>query len=96
LKLIIIATAALALAAGPALAQGSFNNGKKPAGAWRPAKPTTSLGDSSIYRSPSSTYGSSPTAPTAKIYGAPEPPKPQGFKPYQPYKPTSVYGKKGP
>ena len=75
MKLIVAFAAVAALTAGPALAQSAYG-----------IRPTPGSGSASTYHPPS--YGS---APTQKIYGAPEPPKAPGFKPYEPYKPGSTY-----
>jgi hypothetical protein len=87
LKLILAFAAVAALVAGPALAQGTFNDGRKPAGS------PYGVGSSPAYGAPSSSssrpsYGA---APTQRIYGAPEPPKAEGFKPYKPYQGGSTY-----
>ena len=81
MKLIIAFAAAAALTAGPTMAQSSYGIRPTPGSA------------SSTYHPPSSAYStpSYGSAPTQKIYGAPEPPKAQGFKPYEPYKPGSTY-----
>ncbi|HKP79396.1 MAG TPA: hypothetical protein VJU34_09760 [Phenylobacterium sp.] len=102
MKLLVGVTVCLALVAGSAVAQGTFNSGRKSGfGAWSP-KPNTSASPyggsphSSPYGVPS--YGSSDDGAPAsrykpKIYGAPEPPKAPGFEPYKPFKAGSVYGR---
>ena len=81
MKLIVVFTAAMALAAAPALAQGTFNNGRKPA---------TGFGtpSSSSPQPAPSTAGRTPGAPATM--GEPS------FKPYQGYKGGSVYSSKPP
>ena len=84
----LIIVLAAALAAGPALAQGTFNpgggrgsqgtfnpGGRPPA---RPAAP----GMADAYRS----------APAPRPPAAPAAPAPGGFKPYEPFGGSSVYG----
>jgi hypothetical protein len=88
LKLIVAFTVVAALAAGPALAQGTFNNGRKPA---------TGFGTpSSSAPQPAPSYGQAPsTAGKPKTYGTP-PAAGGGFKPYEPFKPGSVYSSQTP
>jgi len=74
--------AAAALAAGGALAQGTFS----------PSQPK------SPWATPKAPSAPSYTPPKPKTYGAPEPAKPKTFEPYKPYqapKPKSVYGPGG-
>lgn len=83
MKLIALVTVVVALGAGPALSQGTFNNGRKPA---------TGFGSPSS-SAPKPSYGVAPhQAPSssAKAYGTP-PSAGGGFKPYEPYKSSSVY-----
>ena len=85
MKLSIALVAALALAAAPAAAQGTFNNGQKPRtfGTPTPAvKPATPYVPS--YGAPSAVRPHSP--------GAAEAPAAPVFKPYEPYKARSTYG----
>jgi hypothetical protein len=89
LKLIIAFTVVAALAAGPALSQGTFNNGRKPA---------TGFGAPSSTPQPyRPSYGQEPSAPgRPKTYGAPATMGEPAFKPYQGYKGGSVYASKPP
>ena len=83
MKLIVLVTVVAALAAGPALAQGTFNNGRKPATGF--GAPSSSA--------PRPSYGvDADQAPSgsARRYGTP-PSAGGGFKPYEPYKSSSVY-----
>lgn len=83
MKLIALVTVIAALAAGPALAQGTFNNGRKPATGF--GAPSSSA--------PRPSYGVEPpqaASGSARTYGTP-PPAGGGFKPYEPYKSSSVY-----
>jgi hypothetical protein len=82
LKLIVAFAAVAALTAGTAMAQSAYGK-----------RPTPGPGSGSIYRPPSSGYSapSYGSAPTQRIYGAPEPPKAEGFKPYKPYQGGSTY-----
>jgi hypothetical protein len=89
MQLMGLTVLAIAMAAAPSLAQGTFS----------PNKPKASWGAGS--QRPAPTPGYTPAAPKtygvpqAKIYGAPEPAKPQPFKPYEPYKPKSIFGPDG-
>lgn len=86
LKLIVAFAVTAALAAGPALAQGTFNNGKKPATGF--GTPSSGAGATpSPYRPPS--YGQAPSA--GRTPGAPSTMGEPAFKPYQGYKGGSVY-----
>jgi hypothetical protein len=89
LKLIVAFALAATLAAGPALAQGTFNNGRKPA---------TGFGTPSSAAQPyRPSYGQAPsTAGQPKTYGAPSTMGEPAFKPYQGYKGGSVYSSKPP
>ena len=84
MKPLFAATLALALAAGPALAQGTFNPGGAQGtfnpGGRQPAKPA------------SPGFGVYNPAPPPKAPTTPAQPAPGGFKPYEPYKGSSVYG----
>ncbi|MBL8553375.1 MAG: hypothetical protein JNL41_03785 [Phenylobacterium sp.] len=78
---------ALALAAGPAVAQGTFSPGQKPGSTFGGSAPSTA-------RKPGSYLPPAASAPAAKpraAYGAPEAPKAGGFEPYKPFSGSSVY-----
>jgi hypothetical protein len=90
LKLIVAFTVVAALAAGPALAQGTFNNGKKPATGF--GSPSSGQAAPSPYK-PS--YGQAPST-AGRTPGAPSTMGEPAFKPYQGYKAGSVYASKPP
>lgn len=92
MKLSIALIAVLALAAAPAMAQGTFNNGRKPStfgGApSSPPKPAGAYVPS--YTSPAAAKPRNPADATTTT--------PPAFKPYggyEPYKPTSMFGPDG-
>ena len=87
MKLIVVFTGAMALAAGPALAQGTFNSGRKPATGF--GAPASGPAAPSPYK-PS--YGQAPSA--GRTPGAPSTMGEPAFKPYQGYKGGSVYSSK--
>jgi len=91
LKLILAFAAAAALTAAPAMAQGTFNNGRKPAtGFGAPSSP--SAGTMGAYKP---TYGQEPSAGARRpSYGAPSTMGEPAFKPHQGYKGSSVYSSK--
>ena len=90
MKLIVVFTAAMALAAAPALAQGTFNNGRKPATGF--GTPSSS----SPQPAPSKPrYGQAPST-AGRTPGAPATMGEPSFKPYQGYKGGSVYSSKPP
>lgn len=76
----------LALAAGPAAAQGTFSPGQKPGSTFGSPAPSASRPGS--YLPPPST---APAAKPRTTYGAPEAPSSPGFKPYKPFSGGSVY-----
>jgi len=90
----VVLVAAMALTAGPAMAEGRFALSRDPitGAAGHAGTPSAS--------SPPRSYGVAPATPapayrgptTAKIYSPPEAAKPETFKPYQPYKPGSAFG----
>lgn len=90
MKLIVAVAVAAALVAGPSLAQGTFNSGKKPATGF--GTPSSSAQQPSPYR-PGGQAPSSAGQP--KTYGTP-PAAGGGFKPYEPFKPGSVYSSQKP
>ncbi|WP_421935586.1 hypothetical protein [Phenylobacterium sp.] len=81
MKLIALFAVAAALTAGPALAQGTFNNGRKPA---------TGFGAPSFSAPSYGVEAHQPQSGGARTYGTP-PSAGGGFKPYEPYKSSSVY-----
>jgi hypothetical protein len=87
----------LALAAGPATAQGSF--GPKPKQSWSPGSPAATPSKPKSYGVPAPSVPITPgTSTRPKTYGAPEAPTSPGFKPYEGYKSrtgTSVFGPDG-
>ena len=87
----------VALAAGPAAAQGTF--GAKPKQTWNPGSPAATPSQPRSYGVPAPGVSATPGAPTKpRIYGAPEAPASPGFKPYEGYKSqpgTSVFGPDG-
>jgi hypothetical protein len=85
LKLPIGLVVTLALVAGPAAAQGTFNNGKKP-GTFGTPTPAPAP-----YKPYVPSYGAAPAA-KPRSPGMAEAPDAPTFKPYQPYKPASTYG----
>ena len=95
MKMQLMALALLAAAAaGPALAQGTFNSGA----------PKSSWGSGTTPKAPAYKTYVPPAAAapigsaTAKIYGPPKAATPPAFKPYEPYKPkstTSLFGPDG-
>lgn len=91
MKLILTLAVSLSLAAGAAAAQGTFNNGRKPATGF--GTPSTGAGApaASPYR-PS--YGQAPAA--GRTPGAPSTIGEPAFKPYQGYRGSSVYSSKPP
>jgi len=87
LKLILAISVSAALAAGPALAQGTFNNGRKPVTGF--GTPSSSAPQTGGYKPP----GQAPAAGgQPRTYGAPA--AAGGFKPYEGYKGSSVYSSK--
>jgi len=89
LRLIVAFTVTAALAAGPALAQGTFNNGRKPATGF--GTPSSSA---PAAPAPYRPYGQPPSA--GRTPGAPSTMGEPAFKPYQGYKGGSVYSSKPP
>lgn len=94
MKFQVVLVAAVALTAGPAMAEGRFALSRDPitgaaghAGTPSASSPPRSYGVPSA--TPAPAYRGSTTA---KIYSPPATAKPEAFKPYQPYKPASVYG----
>jgi len=85
LKLILSLSVCAALATGPALAQGTFNNGRKPSTF---GSPTTQPQPG--YKPSTSDQGS--TTSRSRTYG--QPPEAAGYKPYEGYKSSSVYSSK--
>ena len=88
MRLIVAFTVAAALATGPVLAQGTFNNGKKPATGF--GAPSSGPPAPSPYKP----YGQAP--PAGRTPGAPSTMGEPAFKPYQGYKGGSVYASKPP
>lgn len=84
MKLMLSIAICAALAAGPALAQGTFNNGRKP----------STFGSPSQAAKPSAPKYGSPSSSSSrpKTYGTP--PEAPGYKPYEGYKGSSVYSSK--
>ena len=89
LKRLIGLMVSVALAAGPAAAQGTFSPGGQPSS-------TFGSGASKPGARPS-TYGVPAQSPAAaskpRTYGAPEAPKASGFEPYKPFTGSSVYAR---
>ncbi|MBU1378029.1 MAG: hypothetical protein KKE02_09530 [Alphaproteobacteria bacterium] len=84
----------LALAAGPAAAQGTF--GSKPKQTWSPGSTVGAPTPPKSYGVPAP--GTVTTPGARKTYGAPEAPTSPGFKPYEGYKTnpgSSVFGPDG-
>ena len=86
LKLMLSIAVCAALTAGPALAQGTFNNGRKPSTFGSPSSQATKPAAPKYGQAPSSSAGGSRT------YGTP--PAAPGYKPYEGYKASSVYSSK--
>lgn len=90
MKLIVAFAVTAALTAGPALAQGTFNNGRKPATGF--GAPSSQAGTMGGYR-PS--YGQEPSSGARRpSYGAPSTMGEPAFKPYEGYRGGSVYSSK--
>lgn len=87
MKLQVGVIVALALAAGPAAAQGTFNNGQQPR-TFGPSTPSTPKPAGGFVPS----YGGQPAAGQPRRPGLAEAPAAPAFKPYQPYSGSSVYG----
>lgn len=85
IDLALVALAAVALVAGPAAAQGTFNSGSKPRG-WTPVTPAAKP---KPHETPYAPLPKPAPATTPKAPGLAQPPP---FKPYEPWKPTSVFG----
>jgi hypothetical protein len=84
MKLSIALIVATVLAAGPAAAQGTFNNGQKPKTFGTPAPAGSTQGG---YALPGGSQGGASRQPGS--YAAPA--DPGGFKPYGGFKGSSVY-----
>jgi hypothetical protein len=97
MKMTIGLILALALAAGPATAQGTF--GAKPKQTWSPGSPAATPSTPKSYGVPAPGVPATPgTSTRPKTYGAPEAPTSPGFKPYEGYKTqrgSSVFGPDG-
>jgi hypothetical protein len=97
MKLTIGLILTLAVAAGPAAAQGTF--GGQPKQTWSPGSPVAAPAKPKSYGVPApGVPASSGASMKPKTYGAPEAPTSPGFKPYEGYKTqpgTSVFGPDG-